>query len=226
MTVLLALSLDGDDRPADGAEHRWAALRAERAGFDLVTTGGAAPGDIRPIRRWSETGPVVQGVLAVDERSERTAAAQADVVFQRPRSTEQIRICAERVAGRRRERHPERPLRRFVDIDVYLDAGRRSGARRWDRRFVRADEPAAFTGTTTALGALLEHWHRAGAEGFRLRPASATIDFPLLVDDLAPELVRRGLRTASAPGGTLRQRLGLPPVAGSLVPSPTENPVA
>jgi alkanesulfonate monooxygenase SsuD/methylene tetrahydromethanopterin reductase-like flavin-dependent oxidoreductase (luciferase family) len=68
-----------------------------------------------------------------------------------------------------------------------------------------------FVGPATQLAELLQHWHDAGVDGFRLRPAVNALDLPAIVDELVPILQRSaGFRTAYRDGETLRERLGLP----------------
>jgi hypothetical protein len=64
-------------------------------------------------------------------------------------------------------------------------------------------------GTPTQLADTLEQWQAAGADGFRLRPATLPHDLRQITDLLVPELQSRGLFRTSYPGTTLRDTLGL-----------------
>jgi hypothetical protein len=57
---------------------------------------------------------------------------------------------------------------------------------------------------------LIESWSALGYRGVRLRPAVATDDLARIVDDLVPELQRRGLFRTGYTATTLRGHLGLP----------------
>jgi hypothetical protein len=67
-----------------------------------------------------------------------------------------------------------------------------------------------LAGSASDVADLVESWHALGYRGARLRPAVVTDDLPRIVDDLVPELQRRGLFRTAYAGGSLRERLGLP----------------
>ncbi len=68
-----------------------------------------------------------------------------------------------------------------------------------------------FTGTPEQLARLIEDWFTAGAcDGFTLMPHVLPDQLELFVDEVAPLLVRRGLRTGDYAGRTLRDHFGLP----------------
>ncbi|MEV6347354.1 LLM class flavin-dependent oxidoreductase [Actinoplanes sp. NPDC051851] len=69
-------------------------------------------------------------------------------------------------------------------------------------------DAAVFTGDTEQLADLIAGWEPSGISGFRLRPGTPD-DLTSITRDLVPVLRERGLFRPS-PGGTLRERLGLP----------------
>jgi alkanesulfonate monooxygenase SsuD/methylene tetrahydromethanopterin reductase-like flavin-dependent oxidoreductase (luciferase family) len=70
-------------------------------------------------------------------------------------------------------------------------------------------DAAIFTGTAADLADLLQEWHRAGLDGFRLRPGAIPADLEGITTELVPELQRRGVFRRGYEPGTLRGRLGL-----------------
>jgi FMN-dependent oxidoreductase (nitrilotriacetate monooxygenase family) len=72
-----------------------------------------------------------------------------------------------------------------------------------------------FVGTPEQLAALMEDWYEAGAcDGFTLMPHLLPDELSTFVQEVAPILRRRGLRTGEYAGRTLRDHFGLPrPVA-------------
>lgn len=116
------------------------------------------------------------------------------------------------VAGGRAE-----PLRVFGDLVVALDRPGEPARDRLRRLDDAAGSPiasdaAVFAGSAAELADVLEGWHALGFHGARLRPAVLPDDLDRVVEDLVPELRRRGLfRTAYPPAaGGLRGLLGLP----------------
>jgi alkanesulfonate monooxygenase SsuD/methylene tetrahydromethanopterin reductase-like flavin-dependent oxidoreductase (luciferase family) len=97
---------------------------------------------------------------------------------------------------------------------VFLDDTAAAARSRRDRldevagRALRSDAEI-FTGTPRELADLLVQWHDAGADGFRLRPASLPHDLLQITDALVPELRAKGLFRASYAGNSLRESLGL-----------------
>jgi alkanesulfonate monooxygenase SsuD/methylene tetrahydromethanopterin reductase-like flavin-dependent oxidoreductase (luciferase family) len=143
----------------------------------------------------------------------RLIAEGADIGFVTPHTADETTalvhtIAAQRPAGLE-------PVRVFADLVVFLadtPAAARARKARLDDRLgaeYRSDAEV-FVGTAAELADLLEHWHTAGAAGFRLRPATLPHDLEQITDALVPELRRRGLFRADHPGGTLRELLGLP----------------
>jgi alkanesulfonate monooxygenase SsuD/methylene tetrahydromethanopterin reductase-like flavin-dependent oxidoreductase (luciferase family) len=107
------------------------------------------------------------------------------------------------------------PLQVWADLVVFLDGPQESAVDRRARLDERAGSPltsdaAVAAGSAAALADEIEAWHHLGYAGVRLRPAVATDDLPRIVDDLAPELQRRGLVRSGYRGATLRGHLGLP----------------
>ncbi|GAA1852374.1 LLM class flavin-dependent oxidoreductase [Pseudonocardia ailaonensis] len=106
------------------------------------------------------------------------------------------------------------PLQVYADLVVFLDAGGETGQERRSRLEGVAGEAytsdtTVFAGSAAEAADLIGSWAELGYHGVRLRPAVATDDLTAIVDDLVPELTRRGLHRESA-GATLRERLGLP----------------
>jgi hypothetical protein len=55
----------------------------------------------------------------------------------------------------------------------------------------------------------MQEWHAAGADGFRLRPATLPHDLLAITTSLVPELQRRGVFRSAYGGTSLRETLGL-----------------
>ena len=106
-----------------------------------------------------------------------------------------------RVVRRPRRRPRRRPTNR-----------RRERLRRLDATAPhRAATRPSFAGSAAELADLLLGWQALGFHGVRLRPAVLPDDLDRIVDDLVPELQRRGrFRTAYPEAGALRGLLGLP----------------
>lgn len=159
----------------------------------------------------------------------RLAARSADVVFVTPADAVHARTILEEVRAAERvvEREGE-PLRVIADLVVLLDAdGGETGEDR-RRRLDALGRPLVsdariVTGPASTVADVIDDLVAAGYAGVRLRPGVATDDLARIVDDLVPELRRRGARTAVTPDGTsLRGRLGLP----EGLPSRYATPVA
>ncbi|MFH7587712.1 LLM class flavin-dependent oxidoreductase [Oceanimonas smirnovii] len=72
-----------------------------------------------------------------------------------------------------------------------------------------------MVGTPESIADRMEQWFRnEGADGFNLMPPSLPAGIEDFVDQVVPELQRRGLFRTEYEGSTLREHLGLPP-AGS-----------
>ncbi|HOS96805.1 MAG TPA: hypothetical protein PLU54_04050, partial [Deltaproteobacteria bacterium] len=69
-----------------------------------------------------------------------------------------------------------------------------------DGKPLRSDAEIVTT-DPESLADLLAEWHRAGIDGFRLRPARIPADLDAITDRLVPILRARGLRpSAHGPG--------------------------
>ncbi|WP_328346362.1 LLM class flavin-dependent oxidoreductase [Micromonospora sp. NBC_00421] len=144
------------------------------------------------------------------------AARHADVVFVTPTDAGHAEaVVAEVRAVEETVGRSGPPLRILADLEVLID-DTPALAR---RRRTRLDElhgaefhadAAAFTGSPGQLADLLAEWRRAGADGFRLRPAVLPDDLVTITRAVVPALRDRGLFRAGHPGGTLRDLLGLP----------------
>ncbi len=138
-------------------------------------------------------------------------ASSTDVGFVTPHDAAET---AHLVASIAALRHDRPPVRVFADLVVFLaDTAAGAAARRdrldglLGREYVSDAE--VFVGTPTQLADLLEQWHAAGADGFRLRPATLPHDLKQITDGLVPELQARGLFRTTRPAATLRETLGL-----------------
>jgi alkanesulfonate monooxygenase SsuD/methylene tetrahydromethanopterin reductase-like flavin-dependent oxidoreductase (luciferase family) len=175
-------------------------------------------------------GQPVVAVLAHRVEPYELAAAGADLVYVTPDGPSSpdaegvltdLRRAVDTVGGR------TEPLRVFGDLVVVLDkpdepAGQR--LRRLDERAPIASDAAVFAGSASQLADLLVNWHALGYHGARLRPAVLPDDLDRIVEDLVPELRRRGLFRTAYPGtaGGLRGLLGLPTdVPNRYAPNPS-----
>lgn len=160
-------------------------------------------------------GQPVVAVLAHQRVPFEFAATSADVVFVTPADAGEVpRWIAEIRAAEARVERRGHPLLVFADLVVFL--GRTTAAAEAHR--ARLDELAGFAmrsdaavvaGSAGDLADLLEAWRAAGVDGFRLRPGVTGHDLAAIVDDLVPELQRRGAFRTAYEAGTLRDRLGL-----------------
>jgi len=154
--------------------------------------------------------PVVAALGHVDA-AYRLIASSADVGFITPHDAKETTAIVEEIAG---HRAGGTPVRVFADLVVFLDDTAGAARSRRDRldevagRALRSDAEI-FAGTPAELADVLAHWHDAGADGFRLRPATLPHDLLQITDGLVPELRARGLFRASYAGSTLRESLGL-----------------
>ena len=154
--------------------------------------------------------PIVTALGHVDA-AYRLIASSADVGFVTPHDAAETTTIVETIAGYRGD---QSPVRVFADLVVFLDDTAAAARSRRDRldevagRALRSDAEI-FTGTPAELADLLVQWHDAGADGFRLRPASLPHDLLQITDGLVPELRARGLFNASYAGNSLRESLGL-----------------
>jgi alkanesulfonate monooxygenase SsuD/methylene tetrahydromethanopterin reductase-like flavin-dependent oxidoreductase (luciferase family) len=145
----------------------------------------------------------------------RLAARSADVVFVTPEDTAGAAAIVAEVRAHEAEidrRDP--PLRIFADLVVLLDPDARAARGRQDRLDDLAGRPLrsdayVHTGTPGDLADLLEAWHGAGVDGFRLRPAVLPGDLDAVTDQLVPLLQARSSFRRRYEHRTLRGRLGL-----------------
>ena len=135
----------------------------------------------------------------------RFAATACDLVFAAPGDVAAVR------AAEAQQRRAAPPLVVLADVVVFLGTGAAATRARLDELDggpPAGGDTAVFAGPAAGLADLVEAWPRAGLDGVRLYPGVVTDDLPAIVDDLLPELRRRGIVGAPA-GGTLRERLGL-----------------
>jgi alkanesulfonate monooxygenase SsuD/methylene tetrahydromethanopterin reductase-like flavin-dependent oxidoreductase (luciferase family) len=156
-------------------------------------------------------GQPIVAALGHGEAAYRLIATSADVGFVTPRdATEATRI----IAAIQAHRSGGSPVRVFADLVVFLDDGPDAAASRQRRLDGVAgaefrSDAEVFAGTPRQLADLLQQWHAAGVAGFRLRPAALPHDLAQVVDEVVPELQRRGVFRTEYRGATLRDTLGL-----------------
>jgi alkanesulfonate monooxygenase SsuD/methylene tetrahydromethanopterin reductase-like flavin-dependent oxidoreductase (luciferase family) len=154
--------------------------------------------------------PVVAALGHVDP-AYGLISSSADVGFITPHDSAETTTIVDAIATRRRGGDP---VRVFADLLVFLDdapeaaTSRRARLDRVAGREYRSDAEI-FAGTPTQLADLLGQWHAAGADGFRLRPATLPHDLLQITAGLVPELQSRGLFHTSYTAATLRGALGL-----------------
>jgi alkanesulfonate monooxygenase SsuD/methylene tetrahydromethanopterin reductase-like flavin-dependent oxidoreductase (luciferase family) len=143
------------------------------------------------------------------------AARSADVVFVTPMATDEARSLVSTLGAHQDavSRAGAR-LRVFADLVVFLDRDAAEAQRRkerldeldgWDLR----SDARIFVGTPLGLAELLDEWHEAGIEGFRLRPGAIPHDLDLITQDLVGVLQHRGMFRRHYEDHSLRDRLGL-----------------
>ncbi len=139
-------------------------------------------------------------------------ASSADVGFVTPHTAAETSDVIDAIGTRRTGGST---VKVFADLVVFLadtPEAARSRRERLDERLGRAyvSDAEIFVGTPKQLADLLGEWHAAGADGFRLRPATLPHDLRQITDGLVPELQSRGVFRTSYDTTTLRQTLGLP----------------
>lgn len=170
-------------------------------------------------------GQPVVSVLAHETRPYQLGVRTSDLLYVTPRDAGHAKEIVGEVRGleeteQRAERlgqpgHPAQPAKVLADVLVVL-GDTESGARsRLDRLNALAGEPltsdaAIHAGTAATLADLVQSWAEAGVDGVRFRPATHAADLPRIVEEVVPELQRRGLQRVGYPGYTLRESLGLP----------------
>lgn len=156
--------------------------------------------------------PIVAALGHVDPVYQLIAGG-TDLGFVTPHSPADTTALVDAIAALRSDGLA--PVRIFADLVVFLgdtaDAARARKARLDEGLGAEYRSDAEiFVGTATELADLLQEWHGAGADGFRLRPATLPHDLVQITDALVPELRRRGLFREHYQGSTLRDLLGLP----------------
>ncbi|MFG1914845.1 LLM class flavin-dependent oxidoreductase [Micromonospora sp. NPDC048898] len=163
----------------------------------------------------SPQGQPVVAALAHSSVPYAFAARHADVVFVTPTDPgHAAAIVAEVRAAEETVGRTDAPLRILADVVVLLDDSPASAGQRRARLDELHGAPftsdaAIFAGTPGQLADLIVAWHRAGVDGFRLRPAVLPDDLVAITRALVPALRDRGLFRAGYPTGTLRDLLGL-----------------
>jgi alkanesulfonate monooxygenase SsuD/methylene tetrahydromethanopterin reductase-like flavin-dependent oxidoreductase (luciferase family) len=139
-------------------------------------------------------------------------ASSADIGFITPHSADETRALVDTIAALRSD--DSAPVRILPDLVVFLaDTATAAAAHRahlddlLGREYISDAE--VFVGTPVQLADLLQQWHAAGADGFRLRPAAVGHDLHQITDGLVPELQRRGVFRDSYEQHTLRGLFGL-----------------
>jgi alkanesulfonate monooxygenase SsuD/methylene tetrahydromethanopterin reductase-like flavin-dependent oxidoreductase (luciferase family) len=139
-------------------------------------------------------------------------ASSADIGFITPHSADEVATIIETVTMLRTD--GATPLRILPDLVVFLaDTPSAAAAHRAQldellgREYISDAE--VFVGTPAQLADLLQQWQTAGADGFRLRPASIPHDLQQITGALVPELQRRGVFRSGYQEPTLRGLFGL-----------------
>ena len=143
----------------------------------------------------------------------RLIASSADIGFITPHSPDEVGSIIETITALRAD--GAAPVRILPDLVVFLaDTATAAAAHRAQldellgREYISDAE--VFVGTPAQLADLLQHWQTAGADGFRLRPASIPHDLHQITGALVPELQRRGVFRGGYEQSTLRGLFGLP----------------
>ncbi|MFF4836284.1 LLM class flavin-dependent oxidoreductase [Streptomyces sp. NPDC001315] len=153
--------------------------------------------------------------LAHDTVPYRLVARATDVGYVTPHDADQARaIVAEIRAEQETAGRAAEPVHVFGDLVVFLDDDPAEAAARRERLDALADQEytsdaRVFAGTPAQLADLLQELQEAGLTGFRLRPAVAGHDLPVITRGLVPELQRRDAFRRAYEADTLRGLLGL-----------------
>jgi alkanesulfonate monooxygenase SsuD/methylene tetrahydromethanopterin reductase-like flavin-dependent oxidoreductase (luciferase family) len=156
-------------------------------------------------------GQPIVAALGHGDAAYRLIAGSADVGFVTPRDAEHTAAIVDAVSAHRTD---DEPVRVYADLVVFLD----DTADAATTRRQRLDEAAGheyrsdayvFVGTAPQLADVTQEWHAAGADGFRLRPATLPHDLLAITTSLVPELQRRGVFRSAYGGTSLRETLGL-----------------
>ena len=142
----------------------------------------------------------------------RLIAVGADIGFITPHDTDEVAGMIETITALHTD--STTPLRILPDLVVFLaDTPTAAAAHRAQldealgREYISDAE--VFVGTPAQLADLLQQWQAAGADGFRLRPASIPHDLQQITGALVPELQRRGVFRGGYEHSTLRGLFGL-----------------
>lgn len=145
----------------------------------------------------------------------RLAARAADVLYVTPASlADAERIVREVRALETEVRRGLPPLRILADLVVLIDDTTAEAEARltaWNDLDggTYSSDALIVAASAARLADLLEDWRPAGIDGYRLRPASVHRDLPAIVEQLVPELQRRGVFRREYESDTLRGHLGL-----------------
>lgn len=157
-------------------------------------------------------GQPLVAALGHGDQAYQLIASGADIGFITPHSTDEVGTIIETIAALRADGAP--PLRILPDLVVFLaDTPTAAAAHRAQldellgREYISDAE--VFVGTPVQLADLLQQWQTAGADGFRLRPASIPHDLHQITGALVPALQRRGVFRSGYRGSTLRDLFGL-----------------
>jgi alkanesulfonate monooxygenase SsuD/methylene tetrahydromethanopterin reductase-like flavin-dependent oxidoreductase (luciferase family) len=150
-------------------------------------------------------------------------ASSADVGFITPHGADETATVIGDIAARRSGLPP---VRVFADLVVFLDDDAEAAASRRERLDTAlgrelVSDAEIFVGTPRQLADVLEQWHAAGADGFRLRPATLPHDLRQITDGLVQELQSRGVFRTAYTARTLRETLGLSRPANRYSPAAT-----
>ena len=147
------------------------------------------------VRRTPQGWPLLVHQATSSDDDMEFAARYAEVVFTAPLDVDSAAVFAGEVKARAAGygREPYLPLI-LPELTAVVPAGGGPVVRRAER-----------------IADVMERWVEAGAaDGFTVRPAGLPGGFRAFVDQVVPELQRRGLFRSSYDDGTLRDRFGLP----------------
>lgn len=145
----------------------------------------------------------------------RLGALGSDIVYVTPRDAEHALGIVDEIRWIEESVHRIAPRTRVLgDVLVVLGDTEHEARTRLAELDELAGEPLrsdalVFAGTADQLADLVGGWSAAGFDGIRFRPATNAEDLPRLVQDVVPELQRRGLQREGYAGTTLRENLGL-----------------
>lgn len=212
----------------DVARQLWDSWEDEGFVVDQATGAFADPEKVHPIdhagRFFTVRGPLnvprpVQGQPVILYRDAGPADARAGVAASAEVVLAECATLAQAQARRqewqalalKQGRAPDalRFVVRVMPILADTDAAAEKRAAELD---ALAGQPTGlrFVGTPVRFASLMAEWHAAQAcDGFDIAPAVNAIDLARVVDEVVPELRRRGLRPPGYAGASLRAVLGL-----------------